>query len=81
MLTERCADAYPYTRGGAGHYVIERPLEEIVGKAVALLEEDYAWASAMGLRMHSAMCGEYGFERAVRRAVRELPDSSTVEIK
>jgi len=80
ILTEACSDAYPYTRGGDDHCIIEVEYDELIGRAARLLNDDYNWWQAMGRRTHRMMCGEYTFGKMVRQAVGGLPMPSTMEI-
>jgi hypothetical protein len=73
ILSERILDAYPYTRLGETHNIIQAEYGELVGKAANLLNDDYGWHLAMGRRCHALMCLDYRFDRVVKEAVKTRP--------
>lgn len=73
ILSEKIIDAYPYTRLGEKHNIIQAEYDQLTARAAALLNDDYAWWQAMGRRCHTLMTKEYTFERLVREAVAKMP--------
>lgn len=73
ILSEKILNAYPYTRQGETHNIIQVEYNELVGKAATMLSDDYGWHLAMGRRCHALMCQDYRFDRVVKEAVESRP--------
>lgn len=80
IITEKCYDAYPYTRGGDGHCILEVEYGDLVGETVKRIHEDYRWLRAMGRRCHRLMVDECRFDKMVQQAARGMLMPSTLEI-
>lgn len=80
MLSERIADAYPYTRQGDGHTIVQADEEDLVGVARNMLSKDYMWWRAMGRRLHFMMTQEYSFQKMVRLAYENEPMPVSMEL-
>jgi len=72
LITERVNDAYPYTRQGEGHYVMQAEYHDLTAKTLAAVASDYEPFLAMGLRLRDAMTTEFEFGRQVKLAVEAL---------
>lgn len=80
IITERCYDAYPYTRGEEDNNVIQADYSDLAAEVVKRKRQDYRWLQAMGWRCHRLMVDELRFDKMVRLAAQGIPMPSTLEI-
>ena len=80
IISQTCYDAYPYTRGGDGHCILQVEYNDLVGTVINKLKEDYRWHRAMGWRCHRMMVDEFEFGKMVIQAAQGVPMPSTLEI-